>query len=445
MADRIPNRMAEEGPAVPPVSNGGSLRDVLGLRDFRLFWSGEAISLVGDQFYLIALPWLVLTLAGGGFALGAALALAAIPRAVLILVGGAVTDRMSPRSVMILSNATRLSVVSVLAVVVGTGAVTMWMVYLLSFLFGVGDAFYYPAQMAIVPSLVRRLHLKVANSLVMGTSMIASFVGPVLAGITIATFMGSGSDLAGIAYALAIDAASFLASIATLVAMHHRDTREPDGEGIMSSLRQGFCYVGRDRTLVSLALIVMVINLLLVGPLIVGIPILSKERLSGASSYGIVMTAFGGGALLGILLAGGLPRPRGNLGIRLLALVSLMGVSLSLLTVLGSTAPVALACLVIGVSNGYCNVMLVTWLQTRTAEAMMGRVMAMVMFASVGISPISMQVAGVLLSWQPALTFTAMGGALCAFALVMSMVPEVRRLGFEIGADRAMPRAAEAS
>jgi MFS family permease len=427
--------MVEEGSA-GPSSDGGSLRGILGLRDFRLFWSGEAVSLVGDQFYLIALPWLVLTLSGNGVALGTALALAAFPRAILILVGGAVTDRMSPRSVMMLSNASRLAVVSVLAAVVGTGTVSMWMVYLLSFLFGVGDAFYYPAQMTIVPSLVRRLHLKVANSLVMGTSMIASFVGPVLAGITIASFMGGGSGLTGIAYALAIDAASFLASIATLVSMHPQGHREPDGEGIMSSLRQGFGYVGGDRALVSLALIVVVINLLLVGPVIVGIPLISKVRLSGASSYGVAMTAFGGGALLGILLAGGLPRPRGNLGIRLLALVSLMGVSLALLTVLGSTAAVALACLAIGVSNGYCNVMLVTWLQTRTAEAMMGRVMAIVMFASVGVSPVSMQIAGMLLSWQPALTFAAMGGALCAFALVMSMVPEVRRLGFEIGAGR---------
>src|SRR5215470_10467588 len=79
----------------------------LGVRNFRLLWIGEGISLLGDQFYLIALPWLVLQLTGSALALGTILALASIPRAIFMLIGGAFVDRYSPRSVMIWSNAAR--------------------------------------------------------------------------------------------------------------------------------------------------------------------------------------------------------------------------------------------------------------------------------------------------------------------------------------------------
>ena len=82
---------------------------VLKIRDFRLLFTGEGISLLGDQFYFIALPWLVLQLSSSTVVLGAVLALQGVPRAAFMLVGGAVTDRFSPRRVMIASNVARLA------------------------------------------------------------------------------------------------------------------------------------------------------------------------------------------------------------------------------------------------------------------------------------------------------------------------------------------------
>src|SRR5215468_5554311 len=84
----------------------------LSVRNFRLLWIGEGISLLGDQFYLIALPWLVLQLTGSALALGTVLALASIPRALFMLIGGAFVDRYSPRSVMFASNFARLVAVA---------------------------------------------------------------------------------------------------------------------------------------------------------------------------------------------------------------------------------------------------------------------------------------------------------------------------------------------
>lgn len=95
-----------------PVSPANVLR----IRNFRLLWIGEGISLLGDQFHMIALPWLVLSLTGNPLAVGIVFAMAGIPRALFMLVGGALTDRFSPRNLMISSNLGRMILTGLLAV-----------------------------------------------------------------------------------------------------------------------------------------------------------------------------------------------------------------------------------------------------------------------------------------------------------------------------------------
>src|SRR5574338_510602 len=91
----------------PDTMNAGST-SVLKNRNFRMLWIGEGISLLGDQFYMIALPWLVLSLTGNALAVGTVMAMAGIPRALFMLVGGALTDRFTPRKLMIGSNLVRM-------------------------------------------------------------------------------------------------------------------------------------------------------------------------------------------------------------------------------------------------------------------------------------------------------------------------------------------------
>jgi MFS family permease len=181
-------------------------------RNFRLLWGGEAISLLGDQFYLIALPWLVLQLTGEALAVGAVLALAGVPRALFMLVGGALTDRFSPRRVMLASNLLRMVLVTLLSGLVIGDLIQLWMLYLLALAFGVIDAFFFPAQSAIVPRLVGREQLQTANAIIQGTMQVSLFAGPVLAGTLIAVLGNgqSGQDVSGIGLAFAIDALTFL-------------------------------------------------------------------------------------------------------------------------------------------------------------------------------------------------------------------------------------------
>src|SRR5688572_13271247 len=121
---------------------------------FRMVWLGETVSMLGDQFYLVALPWLALALTGSSLALGLVLMAAAIPRAALMLVGGALSDRYDPRKIMIASSAARAVLVAVLGLLVWTDAVQLWHLYVLGAGFGAADAFFQPAALALVPRLV---------------------------------------------------------------------------------------------------------------------------------------------------------------------------------------------------------------------------------------------------------------------------------------------------
>ncbi|MBK8049162.1 MAG: MFS transporter [Anaerolineales bacterium] len=130
------------------------MRRVLGIRDFRLYWVGQATSLLGDNFHFIAAPWLVLQLTGDPLILGAVMALGGVPRAVFTLVGGAITDRFSPRIVMITSDIIRFLLTTMLAALVITGAIQVWMMYLVALIFGVVSGFFMPASMSMLPRLV---------------------------------------------------------------------------------------------------------------------------------------------------------------------------------------------------------------------------------------------------------------------------------------------------
>ncbi len=160
-------------------------------RDYRLLWVGQSISHLGDQFHLIALPWLVLTLTHDPLQLGFVLALAGIPRASLMLIGGAFADRHSPRTIMLVSDVLRFVLTGALAFIVLTGTVQIWMVYALALAFGVVSGFFMPAAEASLPRLLQSDELEGGNALMMGADQLAQFVGPALAGTLIALFGAS--------------------------------------------------------------------------------------------------------------------------------------------------------------------------------------------------------------------------------------------------------------
>src|SRR5512144_3341092 len=118
------------------TTTNASLVNVLGICTFRLLWICEGISLLSNQFYMIALPWLVLSLTGNALAVGTVMAMAGIPRALFMLVGGALTDRFTPRKLMISSNLARMLLTGLLAALVATNLIQIWMLYGFALFFG---------------------------------------------------------------------------------------------------------------------------------------------------------------------------------------------------------------------------------------------------------------------------------------------------------------------
>jgi hypothetical protein len=410
-------------------------------RNFRLLWSGEAVSLLGDQFYMIALPWLVLQLTGDALSVGAVLALESIPRALFMLVGGALTDRFTPRAVMLASNLTRMLLVAVLAAVVLAGQIELSMLYAFALLFGLGDAFFFPAHNAMIPRLARGDQLQSANALMQGTMQLSLFAGPVLAGSLIALFSGraaaagSAGDLSGIGLAFAIDALSFLVSALTLWRIRMDADGEPGEasaptENLLASIRNGLEIAWNDAPLRSFFLLIAVANLLVNGPVIVGIPILADLRFAGgATAFGIIMSAYGGGSLLGTVLAAMLPRPAArSMGIVLGAVWSGLGLGVALLGLMNTTLLAALVAGLMGAANGYVVILFVTWLQSRTPQAMLGRMMSLLMFASAGLLPVSNVITGALIRLDVTAVFVG-GGSLMALLVFLSMLnPAVRAM-----------------
>ena len=412
----------------------------LGVHNFRLLWIGEGISLLGDQFYLIALPWLVLQLTGSALALGTILALASIPRAVFMLVGGAFVDRYSPRSVMMASNFARLVLVALMSALVLTNHIQTGMLYVFALAFGLADAFYYPAQTAIVPQVLSREQLQAGNTVVQGTMQLSIFLGPMLAGGLIA-LSGHGAtaigvpDTPGIGIAFAIDTLSFIASLASLIMMRipgtAKQAKEP--QNVIESIKDGFTHVWSQRVLRVMFMLIVAINFLVMGPVTVGIPVLANARLAeGAAAFGIIMSAFGGGALLGIILSGVLPLPKPSyLGTTLLLVISALGVGVVLMPLFASTMVVVIIALVMGATAGYQRMILFTWLQKRVPQALMGRVMSLLFFCSIGLAPVSNALAGAILEINLNGLFIGGGLLMTALTLLSILLPELRLMGSE--------------
>jgi len=412
-------------------------------RDFKLLWIGEAISLIGDQFYMIALPWLVLQLTGNALAMGTVLALAGIPRALFMLVGGALTDRFTPRMVMLASNLLRMVLVSLLAVIIIMGQIEMWMLYLFALVFGLVDAFFYPAQNAIVPRLVNKNQLPLANTIMQGTLQLSLFAGPVLAGYLISVldkavatgaFQGAG-NIRGIGLAFGIDALTFLASAITLwmISPHasvDKKQEESESENLISSIREILLVVWNDVRLRTFFILIAVSNFLINGPLIIGVPVLANTRFpEGAAAFGVLMSAYGGGSLLGIAMAGILPRPPARRMGTVLGIVwSVLGLGVVALGLIPYTPLAALVTLIMGAANGYVVIIFITWLQTSTQEAMLGRMMSLLMFASAGLLPLSSLLTGALIGVHVVGLFVVSGSLMTLLVLLMLRNPSIRSL-----------------
>jgi len=367
--------------------------------NFRWLCGGGVISLLGDQFTLIALPWLVLKLSGDPLALGGVLAAMGAPRAVLMLVGGALVDRSSPRRILLLTKYANALLIGLLGALVLMERVDMTLVYVLAAAIGVCSAFAWPAGSALLPGVIEPALLAPANGILMGMRQVAMLFGPLLAGVVIAAGGDTGggiADASGLGIALLFDALSYLVSAATLARVRPLNQTPPAANKppLLDSLKAGLRYCWDDTTLRACFLYWGAMALFVSGPLQVAMPLLA-ERLGGAGTYGSLMAAHGAGMLAGMLLSSVRPGLRiANFGTTLLVADGVVGLLfIAMADVAGMWQAIGLL-VALGVIGGYLQVAMMSWLQKRISLDMLGRGMALLMFLFMGLAPVSAALSG---------------------------------------------------
>jgi len=390
------------------------------LRDtrYRLWLIGGTISLLGDQFYLVALPWLVLQQTGSALAMGTVMMAGAIPRALLMLMGGAVSDRISARKILMATAMARTLCVAVIGVLVWLRFLRMWELYSLAVTFGVADAFAGPSQTAYLPSLLKREQLVAASSVSQSTAQLTTIIGPVPAGFVIKTL--------GVAWAFFVDAISFLFIIAALWKLPDPPKSQTGRKAVWHSIAEGIAYVGNDVPLRSLMLLATIMNFCIAGPVSIGLAYLTKTKFGSPAVFGIVISAVAAGGLVGALLAGVWKIRRR--GLLILVVSVILGLCLGAIGLLGKVWSIASVLLVMGAAAGMVNVHIGAWAMQRIDAAMRGRAASVLMLASFGITPISLAVAGFLVSWNLKFMFLLAGGVMLLAAAGAALSKPVREI-----------------
>ena len=385
---------------------------------YRLLLIGGTISFMGDQFYMVALPWLILQQRGSAVDMGGVMMAGSIPRALLMLLGGVVSDRFSPRKIMMSTATARTICVAAIAILIWFHVLQMWELYALAIIFGVADAFAAPAQSAYLPSLLKPEQLVQASSIGQSIGQVITIAGPVPVGFVIKAL--------GVAWAFFVDAISFLFIIGALWKLPDPPKSQAAPKAALPAIAEGFAYVLRDVPLRSLMLLATIMNFCVAGPVSLGLTYLIKNRFGSPALLGALMSAVAAGTLLGALLAGVWKIRRRGLMILLVA--AALAPCLAAIGLVDTPLAIGAVMFVIGVLAGFMNVHIGAWVMQRIAPEVRGRVSSVLMLASFGITPISFALAGFLVAWSLKFMFLLAGLAMLLAAAGASIPKSVREI-----------------
>jgi MFS family permease len=422
----------------PNASRWGLLMRALGSRNYRLFFEGQTVSLIGTWMTRVATSWLVYRLTHSPFLLGLASFANQIPILFLTPFSGVWVDRWNRHRTLVITQVLSMLQSFALAVLALSGVIRVWEIIALALLQGAINAFDMPARQSFVVQMIERRE-DLPNAIALNSSMVngARLIGPAIAGIVIAA-VGEG-------YCFLIDGLSYLAVIASLLAM-----RVPPGPlhaargSLAAELREGWKYVTESAPIRSVLLFLTLVSL--VGmPYTVLMPIFASAILHGGPhTLGFLMASAGLGALSGAI---SLAMRRSVLGLARVIVwsasmfgVGLIGLGLSRILWLSLPA-VALAGFGMMRHLASSN----TILQTIVADDKRGRVMAYYAMSFQGLAPFGSLVAGAMAAKIGAPRTIMIGGALCLcgalwFALGLPALRRaVRPIYVELGIVPAAP------
>jgi MFS family permease len=409
-----------------PVHRVPPMLRALRHRNFRLFFGGQLVSLVGTWMQTVAQSWLVYRLTDSALLLGVVGFASQIPVFVLAPFGGAVADRYSRHRVVVLAQTSMMALALILAGLTLTGLVEVWQVIALALLFGAANAFDIPARQAFIVDIVGKKDL--LNAIALNSSMFngARVVGPAVAGVLVARF--------GEGWCFFANGVSYLAVIGGLLSMSldRRHRQDVDGTALERVI-EGFRYARRTAPVRAILLLVALVSI--VGmPYTVLMPVFADRILhSGARGLGILMGATGLGALLGALTLAARSGVQG-LG-RLIAMACAgFGISLTLFSLSRSFWPAAAFLVPAGFSMILQMASSNTLLQAMVPDHLRGRVMALYSMSFMGMAPFGALLSGAVAHGFGAPLTVGLGAGVCVvgaglFALRLpSLRGEARQL-----------------
>lgn len=407
-------------------------------RNYRLFFGGQSISLVGSWITRIATSWLVYRLTGSLLLLGIVGFCGQIPTLILAPIAGVLTDRWDRQRILLYTQVLSMLQSVALATLVFTGTMTVPYIIVLQLFQGVINAFDTPARQSFVIEMIED-RADLPNAIALNSSMVnaSRIIGPSIGGVIISA-VGEG-------WCFTLDAVSYIAVIVSLLAMNVVRRELPSRHaGMLAELRVGFSYVARFVP-VRTALILLALVSLLGMPYTVLMPAIATDLLHGGPhTLGFLMTASGAGALAGALYLASRRSVRG-LGKAMVVSTTAFGVGLIAFSLSRS---LWLSLLVLPLVGGGMMITMAaanTIIQTIVVEELRGRVMAFYTMAFLGTAPIGSLLAGVVADRiGPARTI--LGGGLCCLAVAAWFafrLPGIRTLVRPIYIERGIISAGE--
>jgi MFS family permease len=377
-------------------------------RNYRLFFAGQLISLVGTWMQMVAESWLVFRLTGSSALLGLSSFVGLFPVFLLAPIGGAVADRFDRRRIILVTQSVSMVLPLVLAALTLSGRVRVWHVFVLAACLGIVNAFDMPARQAFVVDMVGRADL--LNAIALNSSMVngARILGPSVAGLTVAA-VGEG-------WCFLINGLSYVAVIAGLLMMRVPNTaRLRARRSALHDTIEGFQFIARTAPVRALLVLLGIVSFAGM-PYSVLMPVFAESILhAGPKGLGLLMGASGAGALAGTLTLASRSGVRG-LGRWVLAATVALGVSLMLFSLSRTFWLSAVLLVPVGASMMVQMASSNTLIQAMVPDALRGRVMAVYAMMLVGMAPFGSLFAGLVAERIGAPNTLALGGAVCLVA-----------------------------
>lgn len=390
-------------------------------RNFRLFFTGQGISLVGTWMQNVGEGWLILTLTNSPFYVGLTAALSSIGVLLFSLYAGVIADRTDKRRFIIFMQIAFMLEAFTVSILVWTGVVTVWQVLVLATILGIASAFDIPMRQSFVIEMVGKDDLM--NAIALNSSLFnaARVVGPAIAGALIGAV--------GIAWCYFLNGLSYIAVIVGLLMMRLPPyTRPPKTTSSWTGFREVLAYLKNDRKMRTLMVLTGILSVF--GfPYIAMMPVFARDVLHrGAGGYGALTSSIGVGAVIGALaiaLTSGRIKRRGRLmlvgGAAFGVLLMLFAASRSLWLAMLLLALTGCAMIV---NNSLGN----TLLQTGAPDHLRGRIMGFYSFVFVGMAPFGAFIFGVVAEHVGVPATLAAGGAIVVATVMIAgwLVPSIR-------------------